>query len=64
MPNSKAHKQIEDLLIQHPNEETKTNPFWLHQVLFNSYYPTWRQYIAAQERQILNIVSSAESKMG
>ncbi|KAF7543274.1 hypothetical protein G7Z17_g10870 [Cylindrodendrum hubeiense] len=54
-PNSKAHQEAKELLLSNLDEGAQNDPFWLHQTLFSSYYPNWRQYIAAQEREVLKI---------
>lgn len=56
-PNSKAHELAEDWLRSHQNE-AKEDPFWLHNVLSSAYFPAWRQYIAALEREFLPIANS------
>jgi len=56
-PNSQAHQRAEEWLL-HPGREAEKEPFWLHRVLFSTYYPAWRQYIAALERKFLPIANS------
>lgn len=37
----------------------ESDPFWLHRVLFATYFPTWRKYIAVQEHRFLPLARSA-----
>jgi hypothetical protein len=37
----------------------ESDPFWLHRVLFATYFPTWRKYIAVQEKRFLPLARSA-----
>lgn len=37
----------------------ESDPFWLHRVLFTTYFPTWRKYIAVQEQRFLPLARSA-----
>ena len=39
------------------SQKTRAEPFWLHRVLFATYFPAWRQYIAALEREFLPIAN-------
>jgi hypothetical protein len=56
-PNSKAHRQAEEWLLDSARGPEK-EPFWLHRVLFSAYFPAWRQYIAALERKFLPVANS------
>jgi hypothetical protein len=56
-PKSRAHQKAEEWLLNH-RQEAKTEPFWLHRVLFSTYFPAWRQYNAALERKLLPITNS------
>lgn len=56
-PNSKAHQRAEEWLLSH-GQEAESEPFWLHRVLLSTYYPAYRQYIAALEREFLPIANS------
>ena len=54
MPNSLAERKARQYLDG--GHAVMNNPFWLHEVVFSSYFPAWRQYIANLERQFLPIV--------
>jgi hypothetical protein len=56
-PNSKAHQCAEEWLRRHDNGAIE-EPFWLHTVVASAYFPAWRQYIAALEREFLPIANS------
>ncbi|KAJ5955057.1 hypothetical protein N7501_009336 [Penicillium viridicatum] len=57
-PQSKAHSDAENLL-RNLCPEVESDPFWLHRVLFTTYFPTWRKYIAVQEQRFLPLARSA-----
>ncbi|KAJ5685591.1 hypothetical protein N7455_010722 [Penicillium solitum] len=57
-PQSKVHSDAEDLLCNSWSE-VESDPFWLHRVLFATYFPTWRKYIAVQEHRFLPLARSA-----
>lgn len=59
-PNNKsvADTAIQDLLLKQGHGLRDQGPLWAHQMLLSSYLPAWRRYIAAQERELLPIVSS------
>ncbi|KAJ5839581.1 Mg2+ transporter protein CorA-like/Zinc transport protein ZntB [Penicillium rubens] len=57
-PQSKAHSQAESLL-RNLCPEVESDLFWLHRVLFATYFPTWRKYIAVQEQRFLPLGRSA-----
>lgn len=38
------------------DEKEDASFFWAHEMLCSTYLPTWRRYLAAQERQFLPIV--------
>lgn len=56
VPSSKGHLAAQEQLRNH-SQEIKNEPFWLHRVLFATYFPAWRQYIAALEREFLPIAN-------
>lgn len=56
-PDSKVHCKADEWLLNH-REEAGTEPFWLHRLLFSTYFPAWRQYIAALERKFLPVANS------
>jgi hypothetical protein len=60
VPNSKAHQLA--LKWLHDNQETaETEPFWLHRILFSTYFPAWRSYLTALERDFLPIANTTFS---
>lgn len=54
-PKSKLYQS---LLAQLQTNDEKS-PAWLHQTLFATYIPAWRQYIASLERRFLPIANTA-----
>ncbi len=52
--NSLAHQKAEQYLTD--GYTGAKGPFWLHEVVFATYFPAWRQYIAYMERKFLPIV--------
>ncbi|KAK3381855.1 hypothetical protein B0H63DRAFT_214704 [Podospora didyma] len=56
-PNSKLHQEAAAFLST-LTQGPETEPFWLHRLLFATYFPAWRRYIAALERQFLPIANS------
>jgi hypothetical protein len=59
--NSKAHLEANEFLQACDAFETKPSPMWLHQIVASAYLPAWRQYLATQERDFLQIVSNRVS---
>lgn len=57
-PHSKAHCAAAEWLRNH-GERLTVDPFWMHHILFSTYLPAYRQYIAMLERQYLPIANSA-----
>ncbi|CAI7603500.1 unnamed protein product [Penicillium glandicola] len=57
-PQSKVHSQAENLL-RNFCPEVESDPFWLHRVLFATYFPAWRKYIAAHEERFLPLAGNA-----
>lgn len=55
-PNSTAHTNAIGFMASCAGSSTYASPVWLHQLVTSTYLPTWRQYIAAQERDFLRIV--------
>lgn len=55
--NSKLHAQAQDFLRAYDQEDGPVDPFWLHKMLYSTYMPSWRQYIAWLERKFLPTVS-------
>ncbi len=55
--NSKAHQRAQEWLLNH-GHDAGTEPFWLHRVLFSTYFPAWRQYTISLERKFLPIANS------
>lgn len=65
-PNSQASSRAIERLSTSRNfgvgSETKTDdPVWLHQLVFETYLPAWRFYIASMERQFLPLVRDSNS---
>ena len=56
VPTSKVHLAALEQLRNHSQEVTN-EPFWLHRILFATYLPPWRQYIASLEREFLPIAT-------
>lgn len=56
-PQSKAHSQADNLL-RNFCPKVESDPFWLHQVLFDTYFPAWRNYIAVHEQRLLPLAGS------
>ncbi|OHF01258.1 hypothetical protein CORC01_03573 [Colletotrichum orchidophilum] len=52
MPTSQASNRAIEWLSRSV-EDTEADPFWLHKVVFETYLPLWRSYIASLERQFL-----------
>lgn len=52
--NSLAHQKAEQYLAG--GHDRAKGPFWLHEVVFSTYFPAWRQYITHMERELLPIV--------
>ncbi|KAI1766161.1 hypothetical protein GGR53DRAFT_235139 [Hypoxylon sp. FL1150] len=51
-PNSTAHQEIQNFMLG--IDSTAIQPAWyIHQLLFATYFPAWRQYIAFLERKLL-----------
>ena len=62
VPNSLAEQKARQYLM---GEHAVTNsPFWLHELVFSSYFPAWRQYIADLERKFLPIVCVPHNEIG
>ncbi|KAJ5701714.1 Mg2+ transporter protein CorA-like/Zinc transport protein ZntB [Penicillium malachiteum] len=57
-PRSKAFTKIEEWLFN-PYSEIQDNPFWLHAMLFSTYYPACRSRIMDLEREFLPLSDSA-----
>lgn len=55
---SKAHRAAEEWLRKH-GQRVQNDPYWIHRILFATYLPAYRQYIAMLERQYLPIANSA-----
>ena len=62
LPNSLAEQQAKQYLAR--GLSVTNNPFWLHEVVFASYFPAWRQYIADLERKFLPIVWVPHNEIG
>ena len=60
IPNSKGHQKAEEWLRSY-HGDSEREPFWLHNILASVYFPAWRQYIAALEREFLPIGNSTFS---
>ncbi|KGO69020.1 hypothetical protein PITC_078450 [Penicillium italicum] len=56
-PQSQAHSQAENLL-RNFCPEVESDPFWLHHLLFATYFPAWRKYIAVHEQRFLPLAGS------
>ncbi|KGO36019.1 Mg2+ transporter protein, CorA-like/Zinc transport protein ZntB [Penicillium expansum] len=56
-PQSQAHSQAENLL-RNFCPEIESDPFWLHRLLFETYFPAWRKYIAIHEQRFLPLAGS------
>ena len=59
--NSLAHQKAEQYLTG--GHDKARGPFWLHEVIFSTYFPAWRQYIASMERKFLPIVCSPHNNI-
>lgn len=59
-PRSKAFLKADDLL-RNAGAVVKTDPFWLHSVLFSTYLPVWRDRILELERQFLPLANAAHA---
>jgi hypothetical protein len=57
MPNSKAHSSLTEYILG-KYEDIQTQPMSFHALLFRTYFPAWRQYIAFHEKALLPIVNS------
>ncbi|KAI0514629.1 hypothetical protein F5B22DRAFT_656612 [Xylaria bambusicola] len=56
LPNSATHAKIwNQLRNEHP--WTSHGPFWVHAILFSTYFPTWRQYMAWLEGRLIPITN-------
>ncbi|KAJ6095507.1 Mg2+ transporter protein CorA-like/Zinc transport protein ZntB [Penicillium sp. IBT 16267x] len=56
-PRSKAFLKADELL-RNADSEVKTDPFWLHSLLFSTYLPAWRERILELERQFLPLANT------
>ncbi|CAI7592653.1 unnamed protein product [Penicillium crustosum] len=59
---SKVHLDAENLL-RNLCLEVESDPFWLHRLLFATYFPTWRKYIAVQEHRFLPLARNASANL-
>ncbi|KAH7026590.1 uncharacterized protein B0I36DRAFT_366134 [Microdochium trichocladiopsis] len=53
-PHSALQEQAERYLAS-KSEASQASAFWMHQLLFSTYYPNWRKYIASEEQVFLPI---------
>ena len=51
-PNSAAHQKVEASLLEQ-NLESSLNPWHIHEILFNAYFPAWREYLSFLEQKLL-----------
>ncbi|KAI2470990.1 hypothetical protein F4781DRAFT_429787 [Annulohypoxylon bovei var. microspora] len=61
-PNSAAHQKMEDSLLGvNSDMGPQFDPCQIHEILFETYFPSWRQYIAFLETRLLPITSTTFS---
>ncbi|KAI0421847.1 hypothetical protein F5X98DRAFT_370475 [Xylaria grammica] len=56
LPNSAAHRNIENQLLNRM-QSASDDPFWIHGLMFSTYIPTWRQYMAWLEARLIPITN-------
>lgn len=56
-PDSAAHRRVVDGFLNYQTE-MEQNPLWLHSVIHASYYPRWREYLAAYEKMLLPLADT------
>jgi hypothetical protein len=56
-PDSALHKKTEQFLVKNTSKAVEHGMFWIHEMLFSTYYPAWRHYTAWLERSFLPMVS-------
>ncbi|KAI1470127.1 uncharacterized protein F4812DRAFT_315404 [Daldinia caldariorum] len=53
-PNSAAHQKMEAFLLGlSSGSKSSPNPWRIHEILFTTYFPAWREYLAFLERKLL-----------
>jgi hypothetical protein len=57
-PRSKIHSTAEEWL-RHHRQQVDTDPLWLHRILFATFLPAYRQYLAMLELRFLPVANSA-----
>ena len=57
VPDSAAHRRVVNALLNY-QEEIEQNPLWLHCVIQGSYFPRWREYLAAYEKRLLPLADT------
>ncbi|PVH93815.1 hypothetical protein DM02DRAFT_732892 [Periconia macrospinosa] len=57
VPNSAAHRRMVDAFLNY-QKEMEQNPLWLHCVIQSSYFPHWREYLAAYEKRLLPLADT------
>lgn len=56
-PDSKAYQQLEATFTKDYGK-VRDDPFWVHEVLFSTYLPAWRQCIGSHEKKLLPIANT------
>ncbi|KAI0114529.1 hypothetical protein GGR51DRAFT_556391 [Nemania sp. FL0031] len=56
MPNSAAHRKIESQVLNRL-QSVSNDPFWAHRLMFSTYIPAWRRYIAWLEGRLIPITN-------
>ncbi|KAI1476967.1 hypothetical protein F4774DRAFT_220111 [Daldinia eschscholtzii] len=51
-PNSAAHQKVEASLFEQ-NLKRSPNPWHIHEILFDAYFPAWREYLSFLEQKLL-----------
>ncbi|KAF2473418.1 uncharacterized protein BDR25DRAFT_282954 [Lindgomyces ingoldianus] len=57
VPDSAAHRRVVDAFLNY-QKEMEQNPLWLHCVVLASYFPRWREYLAAYEKRLLPLADT------
>ena len=57
VPDSAAHHRVVDAFLNY-QKEMEQNPLWLHYVIQASYFPRWREYLAAYEKRLLPLADT------
>jgi hypothetical protein len=58
-PSSKLQSRAEQRMSENVNvQQMSDDSFWLHSLLFETYFPAWRRYSLSIEEEFLPIVSN------